>query len=236
VYNFARQHPLKLQVFKQLMVWLFYFGPVLTMPWMVWVLTRRRGEFRKSFSTEFRFLLLLWLVTCVSVMLTIYVGQPHYSSPLTVVFYATTVLVMHDLYGWQLHGRPSGRFLVRSVPLICAVLFLLRGAAPVLHMEPKPSWVRTWCSQDTQNLERARVLKQLESTPGNHLVLVRYQPGHDFILDEWVFNNADIDGSKVVWSRDMGTENSELLEYFNGRTVWLMEPDYNPPRLSSYAH
>jgi len=235
VYDFARHHPLKLQIFKQLVVWLFYFGPLLTMPWLVCLFTRPRGEFRKCFSPKFRFLLLIWLVTSVSLMLTIYVGQPHYSSPLTVVFYATSLLVMRDLYGWQLHGRPSGQFLVRSVPLICVVLFLLRSAAPVFHMEPKPSWVRTWCSQDAQNLERARVLKQLESTPGSHLVLVRYRPDHDFILNEWVFNNADINGSKVVWARDMGAQNAELLQYFDQRKAWLLEPDYNPPRLSLYA-
>jgi hypothetical protein len=50
-----------------------------------------------------------------------------------------------------------------------------------------------------------------------------------------VFNNADIDGSKVIWARDMGAQNVELLQYFNQRRVWLLEPDYNPPRLSRYA-
>ena len=119
--------------------------------------------------------------------------------------------------------------------LICGFLFLFRAAAPALHIEPKPSWVRTWCSQDEQNLDRARTLKQLENTPGEHLVLVRYQPGHDVILNEWVFNNADIDGSKVIWARDMGAQNAELLTYFSGRKFWLMEPDYNPPRLTAYV-
>jgi hypothetical protein len=114
-------------------------------------------------------------------------------------------------------------------------LLLLRIAAPAIHIEPKPSWTRTWCSQDGQNLERASILSQLEQTPGNHLVIVRYRPDHDFILDEWVFNNADIDGSRVLWARDMGAQNAELIEYFRGRKVWLMEPDYHPARLTPYA-
>jgi hypothetical protein len=115
------------------------------------------------------------------------------------------------------------------------ILFAFGVAAPALHMAPAPSWIRTWCSQDPQNLERARVLRQLGAAPGEHLVIVRYSPDHDFILDEWVFNNADIDGSKVIWARDMGAQNAELIHYFSGRHVWLAEPDYNPPKLTPYA-
>jgi hypothetical protein len=64
---------------------------------------------------------------------------------------------------------------------------------------------------------------------------VRYQPGHDFILNEWVFNMADIDGSKVLWARDMGAQNSELIQYFKARKAWLVEPDYHPVRLTPYV-
>jgi hypothetical protein len=174
-------------------------------------------------------------VTCAASALTIYVGQPHYAAPLTATFYAATLLIMRDLYNWQSDGRQSGRFLVRAVPLVCAVLLLLRIAAPALQIEPKPSWTRTWCSQDAQNLDRAHVLSELEQTPGDHLVIVRYRPDHDFILDEWVFNDADIDGSKVLWARDMGSQNAELLQYFHGRKAWLVEPDYHPARLTPYV-
>jgi len=112
----------------------------------------------------------------------------------------------------------------------------MRAAAPALHATPKPSWIRTWCSQDEQNLERARILKELEHTPGDHLVIVRYFPGHDIILNEWVFNNSDIDSSKVVWARDMGPQqNEELLRYFSARHVWLAEPDAKPVKLTPYA-
>ena len=44
------------------------------------------------------------------------------------------------------------------------------------------------------------------------------------ILEEWVYNTAGIDGSRVVWARDMGVKkNQELITYFQDRQVWLME-------------
>jgi len=40
------------------------------------------------------------------------------------------------------------------------------------------------------------IQKQLDQTPGKHLVIVNYEGVHSF-HDEWVYNGADIDGSKV---------------------------------------
>lgn len=63
---------------------------------------------------------------------------------------------------------------------------------------------------------------------------MRYSAAHPPEL-EWVYNRADIDGSKVVWARDMGREqNAELLRYFETRRIWLVEADLTPPRLSAY--
>lgn len=235
LYNLAREHPFRLQAMKALVIWLFYFGPVFTAPFLVWLFARPRWQFWKGWTSEFRFLVGLSVVTYLSLMVTIYIGQPHYASVLTAAFYAMILLVLRDLYYLPDKSGFSFRFLARCVPLICLILLCLRVAAPALHATPKPSWIRTWCSQDWQNYARAKVLKQLENTPGDHLVIVRYKPDHDFILNEWVFNNADIDGSKVIWARDMGAQNAELIRYFKNRQVWLAEPDYNPPKLTPYA-
>jgi hypothetical protein len=235
VYQFALDHPLKLQFYKKLVVWLFYFGPLLTAPWIFWLLTRPRGHFWKSFRPDLRFILTLMIVAYIPIMLTIYIGQPHYAAPMTAAFYVFILLVMRDLYEYAANARPVGRFLARSIPLTCILLMVLRAATPAMHLTPKPSWIRTWCSQDWQNLDRARVLNQLENTPGQHLVIVRYHPGHDSVLDEWVFNNADINGSKVIWARDMGVdENQKLIQYFNGRNAWLVEPDLQPIEPKQY--
>jgi hypothetical protein len=65
------------------------------------------------------------------------------------------------------------------------------------------------------------------------LVLVVDPPpyGHG----EWVYNSADIDGSKVVWARDMGREkNQELLQYFRERQVWTVNVSEQRPQLRPY--
>jgi len=230
----ALKHPLQLQTLKAAVIWLFYFGPLITLPWLAWLATLRRGNFQRAFTAELRLLFLICLATYFSCMLTIYTGQPHYVSPLAAVFYAITLLMMRDLYRMS-SSTSAGRFVARSVPLICAIVFAARVVAPLAGMTPTPTWVRTWCSQDEQNLRRASILSQLEHTPGDHLVVVRYRPNHDFILDEWVYNGADIDGSKVIWARDMGPQNAKLVEYFARRHAWLLQPDYDPPKLTPYV-
>jgi hypothetical protein len=79
------------------------------------------------------------------------------------------------------------------------------------------------------------VENELEKLDGPQLVIVRYAPSHDLRGLEWVYNAADIDGAKVVWAREMSPqENLELLRYFAGRHVWLVEPDKPPVRLVPY--
>jgi hypothetical protein len=51
-----------------------------------------------------------------------------------------------------------------------------------------------------------------------HLVIVRYPPKYSWTTGEWVYNEADIDDAKVVWTREMDAEqNRKLLEYFQGQ-------------------
>jgi len=74
----------------------------------------------------------------------------------------------------------------------------------------------------------------LAKVPGKVLVFVRYSPLHMF-QDEWVYNRADIDGSRIVWARDLGAEEDEQLRrYYPDRSVWLLEPDARPLRLTPY--
>ncbi|HXM42737.1 MAG TPA: hypothetical protein VN924_15910 [Bryobacteraceae bacterium] len=86
---------------------------------------------------------------------------------------------------------------------------------------------------------RLAVMHRMQSEGGRHLAIVRYAPDHNFI-EEWVYNRADIDGSAIVWARDMGdAANRELLDYYHalqpGRKAWLVEADAADPQAAPYA-
>jgi hypothetical protein len=228
IYNFALQHPFELQGLKALVIWFFFFGPLLTMPWFAWLCTCRQNR-PPAGGRKLRFLLIVCAAGYLPMALTIYVGQPHYAAPLSAAFYAATLLAMRDVA-----GMPSGRWLVRCTAIVAVLLFAAITMADVFHHGPQPSWLRTWCTPQLQNLDREHVRQALLSLPGKHLVIVRYRPDHDFAYDEWVFNGADIDGSKVIWARDMGSQNAELLGYFRNRKIWLVEADKRPIAVIPY--
>jgi hypothetical protein len=52
---------------------------------------------------------------------------------------------------------------------------------------------------------------------------------------ELVYNDADIDAARIVWARDMGPQNLELIQYFHDRKVWLVNGSQSPLRLVPYA-
>ena len=67
------------------------------------------------------------------------------------------------------------------------------------------------------------------------MIIVHYAPSH-IPHSEWVYNAADIDHAKVVWARDMGEAgNADLVQYFPGRKLWLLNPDEHPQQLRPYS-
>jgi hypothetical protein len=146
----------------------------------------------------------------------------HYAAPVAGLMIALLLRAMRRLSLWKWRGKRVGRLLSRSIGLLCAAALLNTSVG--LVRKNRPSW----------NDERARIVSELAQQPGGHLVIVRYGPNHS-THEEWVYNGADIDGSKIVWARDMGaTSNGRLLDYFSDRSVWLLEPDVRKPGLQRY--
>jgi hypothetical protein len=78
-------------------------------------------------------------------------------------------------------------------------------------------------------VERARIERELMAQDGMQVLFVRYSPEHDPGL-EWVYNGADIDGSKLIWARDLGPEqDKQLIDYYRGRHFWILNADSQHP-------
>jgi len=160
--------------------------------------------------------------------------NPGYIAPLTVAVYAIFVKTLRRIRPWMVGGNSTGLAFSRYLMLACLVLVLLRAAAEPLHLQLYGP--RTWFSLDFQLTERSRIQAQLSQSSGTDLVIVQYPGTNPGKLAEWVFNDADIDSSKVVWARDLGADkNLELTEYFNYRRAWILKPDISLPILERYS-
>jgi hypothetical protein len=215
---------------KPILALLFYSGFMLLTPLLMLqrVLRDRR----------IRFLLLGVFVLATGLVIEIFL-LPHYIAPFLVALYAIGLQAMRHLRLWKPEGRPVGLGIVRLTVVTCILLAGLRLFAQPMHLTasewPTKNWNLNWFGPERYGTQRAQIQKQLERMPGKQLAIVRYQPGREASLGEWVFNSADIDDSKVIWAQEMGAEDdSELLRYYKDRTAWLIEPDTEPVRITPY--
>jgi hypothetical protein len=102
------------------------------------------------------------------------------------------------------------------------------GGPPLIgSIWPPTTWMRWIRSQGPFIQEREQVLSFLRQQPGQALVLVRYGP-HHIVHYEWVYNDANIDQSRIVWAHAMpGGKDDELLRYYPDRRVWILDDDGN---------
>jgi len=194
--------------------------------------------FRRVFlDRRIRLLVVCALVLGCGVAIEIFL-IPYYLAPFTAAFYAIGLQMMRHLRVWKMGRSPVGLAMVRLTIAACVVMAGVRVLAEPLHLGPPEwdpgNWNLVWFGPQHFGTERAQIEAQLESLPGGQLAIVRYGSDHN-PLDEWVYNGADIDGSKVVWAREMdAADNLELTQYYRGRRVWLVEPDAIPARISPY--
>ena len=203
---------------KGALIWIFYFAPILTIPlfFLPRVLRDRRV----------RLLLIAGAAgLCGSGMVLFF--NIHYVAPIVPVMLVMVVQGIRHLRFWRLGNQPAGLFLARAIVVLSLVM--IPWQVHILAAAPKPG---TWAAIGP---ERAAIEEQLNSLPGPQLILVRYRPDHDPLLD-WVYNGTDPDSSKIVWARDMSPDqNEELFRYYRSRRVWLLDADETNPVLKPYA-
>jgi hypothetical protein len=199
----------------------FYVRPalgvaLLALPWIV-----RDRRFRPLLIVSF----IMLIETAASIWF-----NPHYIAPATAAFYGVLVQGLRHL-----RASRSWRWtaaLANAAPVCCVItlcLAMVVDGFPNAHI-----WFRGWCGRYWELTAREEVRARLESSGGDHLVLVRYGPEHDTSL-EWVYNRADINGSRIVWAREMDPQrNRSLVQYFSSRKVWILQADAKPPLLEPY--
>ncbi len=146
---------------------------------------------------------------------------PQHVAPETAIFYLLIVNGARQLYVLVARWGFVPERLMASL-----VLFLVCGAGlklggEVLHI-PMTFWERPYVAHRDP---RAAIVSKLEQMPGKHLMFVHYMKQHS-PHEEWVYNGADIDGSKIVWANSMTfQEDDNLRQFFRDRQAWIIEPD-----------
>jgi hypothetical protein len=208
-------------------LWRFYFGPALSIPLVMLGAVWRSRRLRFLFLT----------VGCTLLLaLMQFVSLPHYVAPAAGAMLAILVECMRRLRRVRRKGRPIGLQLVIAAPLIMLAILVVRIGLEKFRLPfTQANNFESWCCVQPGNQNKARILAMLEKAGGRHLVIVKAKDNpNDFL--QWIYNAGDIDGSPVVWARDLGPEqNRALMDYFRGRMVWLVDPNVQPARITPYG-
>ena len=164
---------------------------------------------------------------------------PRYVAAIACLLILMSVAGLQTLNACIVRKQPAGRRAAVFLLALCAAQFLFWYTLHIFDNQEVSITLKQYESWDAINHvdsgERESIARQLAQLPGRKLVFVSYWPNHLF-QHEWVYNDAAIDASLVVWARDLGPpQNEELIQYYPDRSAWLLEPDAQPPRLTRYA-
>ena len=207
--------------------WLFYFGPLFTIPMAALLL---RVPKPKDERTNF-----YWLIVAVSLgaLLVEVWFYPHYASPMMAVIIALIVQGMRALRTWCWKGKPAGLFLSRAIPIACLLMLAVPITAAALRWS-LAYWPLQWYGGTPDVVRPSSLTARFAQSHKKALIFVRYSAAHD-ITDEWVYNEPNLDQAPVVWAREIDrSQDAALIRYFSNRSVWLLEPDRRPLRLQPY--
>jgi hypothetical protein len=190
--------------------WRFFIGPILSIPLLMLARVWRRQR-----------MLFIGLAGALAAVMMEGAASPHYIAPATCVIVAILVECCRHLR--------AARFPVAILPAAMVLVLVLRiGAQNVGLPYTQELNFQSWCCRVEGNPNKARIAQELAAMPGDHLVLVKAKTD-EMNLFQWIYNGADIDGSRIVWARDLGEErNARLMQYFAQRRVWIVDPNVEP--------
>lgn len=202
----------------------FFLWPQFILPFALSLFLLRDAKIRYFF---------LHFLFCFLGMVFVVWSLPHYAAPLTATVFFLVIQAIRHIRLWRPGGKPVGLALSRTIVFSAFAMTLVYIAVairnPTISSFVAP--VGVWGTPG--NRSRTDTLKQLQALPGKHLVIVRYSPGWSGM---WISNDADIDSAKVVWACEIpGIPSKPLLNYFSSYHVWLLEPEFSPPRLTPFV-
>ena len=136
----------------------------------------------------------------------------HYGAAATAALLAVYGACLRLLGRLRVGHRHIGGPLTTAVLALWVCVTLADTASRVGTRKAKLGWAD----------HRRVIADSLARGPSRNVVFVRYIQPHPS-ESEWVFNSADIDASPVVWARDMGAQNEELLRYYSDRNAWIVD-------------
>ena len=147
---------------------------------------------------------------------------PHYIGAYACVIFYLIVRGVMVLYHFSFRAKPVGQLL--------AVFLIVGGLTLALRIVPPTTFEGLRPPSDF----REQVRERLEQIGGQHVVFVRYAADHDF-RQEWVYNAADVDASRIVWCRTMGQVNDvEVSNYYRDRRMWIVDVGQDAMQVAPY--
>jgi hypothetical protein len=178
---------------------------------------------------NFRIALISLGLVAADILAQVWPPQPHYASP---ALGAVFLIVFFSLYYLRSSRNRYTVWGSRAVAIVLAI-WMISPIAEYLWDPYKvsPTMDPVFAAKSAKvvpmplEIQRARIQSELETRGGKHLVIVHYRRFDDPGVD-WVFNDADLDRSNIIWARDMGYQkNAELLNYYPDRQAWYVEHD-----------
>ena len=197
-------------------LWEYFVGPALTpavlfLPFTMW---------SRRYRIPIYVLALTLLLNTLQLM-----AYPQHVAIAVGPFYLLLTAGMRYLYVNAMKARLRPERLMAAIVICLACSISMHLTLDQLHPKIGAFW--EWAHLKFGET-RAAMTSKLAQMPGKHLVFVCYSPSH-VPHEEWVYNRADIDGSKIVWANSMSAhEDLELLRYFHDRQAWTVWPDRDP--------
>ncbi len=199
--------------------WRFFLGPMLTVP-LFWA---GEGLRRRRFRA-------LWIALGCALGAVMLEGaaSPHYLAPATVAILALIVVAVRRMRRGFEFGIPLARIAVGTLAIVLAGRI---GAQALGLPYTQNANYQSWCCKVQGRYDKWVMTEALGREPGRQLVIVKTKTD-PYNFFQWIYNDATIDSSRIVWARDLGPErNARLRSYFWDRRVWVVDPNQTPANL-----